>query len=289
VERSCCLAESPWEARIIAAETVSGSPPQVAGNGYGAQYHGGRTSTQPGAWPLLGGRVIIPVPHKILIVDDHDATRRGLQQFFANAGYVVLAASTFDEGKRLLNEQAPDLLIADVRLGDFNGLQLVVGGPALPSIMVTGFPDPVLEAEALRMGAHYLTKPVAPNKLLALVEETFLSEARRQSYDAKRRWDRKRVSAELSAHVGAAFVRIVDISYGGLRFEIERQQPLPPSFSVKVSNPEVSIDVDLIWEARSVDRHWMCGVAVSSSNAAALHSWAALVDTFPSGGSDVST
>src|SRR6202163_4826321 len=186
---------------------------------------------------LLGSRLIVPMPHKILIVDDHDATRRGLHEFLAKAGYVVLSASTFVEGKRLLHEQAPDLLIADVRLGDFNGLQLVAGDPALPSIMVTGFPDPVLEAEALRLGAHYLTKPVAPNKLLALLEETFVSEARRRSYDIKRRWDRKHVSAGLAAHVENAFARIVDISYGGLRFEIERQQPLPPSFSVTVVNP----------------------------------------------------
>jgi FixJ family two-component response regulator len=221
------------------------------------------------------------VPHKILIVDDHDATRRGLQQFLANAGYLVLSAGTFDEGRRLLNEQAPDLLIADVRLGDFNGLQLVAGDPALPSIIVTGFPDPVLEAEALRLGAHYLTKPIAPNKLLELIDEKFVGVARRQSYDSKRRWDRKHLSAELSAQVEDAFARIVDISYGGLRFEIERQQPLPPSFSVTVANPGVSIDVDLVWETRNGDRHWVCGAAVSSGNVAALHNWAALVDTFP--------
>jgi FixJ family two-component response regulator len=224
---------------------------------------------------------MVPVPHKILIVDDHDATRRGLQEFLANAGYVVLSASTFDEGKRLLNEQTPDLLIADVRLGDFNGLQLVAGGPALPSIMVTGFPDPVIEAEALRLGAHYLTKPVAPSRLLALIEETFVSEARRQSYDPKRRWDRKHLSADLSAHVGDAFARIVDISYGGLRFEIEREEPPPPSFSLTVVNPGVSIDVDLVWTTRKGDGHWECGAAVSSGNVAAVHNWAALVDTVP--------
>ena len=114
--------------------------------------------------------MMVPMPRKILIVDDHDATRLGLQEFLANAGYVVLAASTFDEGKRLLREQAPDLLIADVRLGDFNGLQLVIDAPALPSIIVTGFPDPMLEAEALRLGAHFLTKPIAPHQLLALIE-----------------------------------------------------------------------------------------------------------------------
>jgi DNA-binding response OmpR family regulator len=228
-----------------------------------------------------------PVSHRILIVDDHDATRRGLQEFLVKAGYIVLSASTFDEGKRLLNEQAPDLLIADVRLGDFNGLQLVVNSPrALPSIIVTGFPDSVLEAEALRLGAHYLTNPIAPHKLLALIEEKFLSVARGQGYGSKRRWDRKPVSAELSAHVADAFARIVDISYGGVRFEIERQQPLPPSFSIKVANPALSIDADLVWETRSGDRRWVCGAAVSSGNVAALHNWATLVDAFPSGGAD---
>jgi CheY-like chemotaxis protein len=231
---------------------------------------------------LPGWQIIVKVPHKILIVDDHDATRRGLQQFLANAGYIVLSASTFDEGKRLLNEQAPDLLIADVRLGDFNGLQLVAGDPALPSIMVTGFPDPVLEAEALRLGARYLTKPVAPSRLLGLIEETFVSVARRQPYDPKRRWDRKPVGGELSAHVEDALARIVDISYGGLRFEIERQLPLPPSFSITVTNPVVSIDVELVWQTRNGDRHWVCGAAVSSGNVAAFHNWAAMVDTVPS-------
>ena len=93
------------------------------------------------------------------------------------------------------------------------------------------------------------------------------------------------MSTELSAHVEATVVRIVDVSYGGLRFEIERELPLPASFSLTVVNPDVSIDVDLVWEARNGDRHRVCGVAVSSSNAAALHSWAALVDTFPSDGS----
>src|SRR5260370_1436071 len=114
--------------------------------------------------------MMVPMPRKILIVDDHDATRRGLQEFLANAGYVVLSASTFDEGKRLLREQAPDLLIADVRLGDFNGLQLVIDAPALPSIIVTGFPDPIIQAEAVRLGAHFLTNPIAPHQWPALIE-----------------------------------------------------------------------------------------------------------------------
>jgi CheY-like chemotaxis protein len=231
----------------------------------------------------------VPVPHRILIVDDHDTTRRGLQELLETAGYVALSASTFEEGKRLLTKQAPDLLIADVRLGDFNGLQLVVDSPrAIPSIIVTGFPDPVLEAEALRLGAHYLTKPIDPHKLLALIEEKFVGAARRQSYGSTRRWDRKHVTAELSAHVEDATARIVDVSYGGLRFEIERQQSLPPSFSIIVASPALSIDVDLVWETKRDDRGWVCGVAIAAGNPAAIHDWASLVDTVPSSGASAS-
>ena len=34
--------------------------------------------------------------------------------------------------------------------------------------------------------------------------------------------------------------RLVDIGVGGVRFEIEREQPLPSSFTVKVEAPDVS-------------------------------------------------
>ena len=42
------------------------------------------------------------------------------------AGYGVTATADFQEAKRLLDAHGPDLLIADVRLGPFNGLHLVI-------------------------------------------------------------------------------------------------------------------------------------------------------------------
>jgi DNA-binding response OmpR family regulator len=74
-------------------------------------------------------------PYKILIVEDHEATRTGLRTLLTNAGYDVSSASTFVKGRRAIAEQAPDLLIADVRLGEYNGLQLVAAVPlGVPSI-----------------------------------------------------------------------------------------------------------------------------------------------------------
>jgi DNA-binding response OmpR family regulator len=123
----------------------------------------------------------VPVPYTILLVEDHEATRLGLGALLARAGYVVLAASTFAEGRRLLTEHTPDMLIADVRLGEYNGLQLIAAAPvATPSIIVTGFPDPVLEASALKLGAHYMTKPIVIESLLSLIEERIVSGRHRQ-------------------------------------------------------------------------------------------------------------
>ena len=144
--------------------------------------------------------------------------------------------------------------------------------------MVTGFPDPALRAEALKLGAHYITKPIAPEAFLTLVESTIVSARRRQSRGSTRRWERKPVDGQFSAEVEQAQARVVDVSYGGVKFEIERDQSPPPSFSIKVPGRSLSIDADLVWGTRSGDRQWLCGAAVSSGNAAAIHDWAMLVD-----------
>jgi len=224
---------------------------------------------------------VVRIPYKILIVEDHEATLQGLRALLTNAGYVVLSASTFAEGRRSLAEQTPDLLIADLRLGEYNGLQLVAAAPlAIPSIIVTGYPDLVLEAEALKLGARYITKPIAVEALLTLIEETIVSARQRQSRGSTRRWDRKPVAGKVSAQVEHAQARIVDVSYGGVKLEVERDQSLPPSFTITVASPALSIDVDLVWETRSGERHWVCGAAISSGNAAAVLDWATLVDGF---------
>jgi two-component system cell cycle response regulator DivK len=226
-----------------------------------------------------------PMSRRILIVEDDEASRRGLRQLLTNAGYTVLSASTFDEGRRAAAEDAPDLLIADVRLGEFNGLHLVAAAPrALPSIIVSGFPDPVLEAEALRLGAHYMTKPIEPTTLLALIEEKLLTAAQRRAAGSTRRWDRKQVSGQVFARVEGELARLVDVSVGGLRFEIDREIPLPSSFRITVAKPDLSLDAHLVWETHGGDRRRVCGAALSWGNASALHHWAALVDGFPSAG-----
>jgi DNA-binding response OmpR family regulator len=220
----------------------------------------------------------MPTAKRVLIVEDHEATRRGLLALLTNAGYDVEAAATFGEARRALAEHPPDLLITDLRLGEYNGLQLVAAVPlGTPSIVVTGFPDAVLGADALKLGAHYITKPIDAQSLINLMDEALVSAAERHSQASTRRWDRKPVFGKVSALVENMPARIVNVSYGGVGFEIEREESLPPSFTLTLASPALSIDVSLVWETRTNHRHLKCGAAIAG-NAAAVHGWATLVD-----------
>jgi len=111
----------------------------------------------------------------VLIVDDDPATLAGLVALVEGTGHSVAGASDFAEGRRLLTQLPVDLVIVDVRLGAYNGLQLLVLSKSLASppaaIVTSGFEDPVLEAEARQLDAPFLLKPIDPGQFLRLVEE----------------------------------------------------------------------------------------------------------------------
>jgi DNA-binding response OmpR family regulator len=110
----------------------------------------------------------------IVLVDDNAATLEGLAELLTDAGYSTVAVGTFEEAKHVLEEATPDLLIVDIRLGAYNGLQLAVRErlthPECAIIATTGYPDSVLEAEARSFGAEYMEKPIRGEELLGTVK-----------------------------------------------------------------------------------------------------------------------
>lgn len=110
---------------------------------------------------------------KIMIVDDDPSLLEALERAFREAGEDVVAHGSFEEARRALQSTSFDALITDVRLGAFNGLQLAVmardQAPEIKLIVFSGFDDPVLKAEAERVGAVYLVKPVTSSVLLNLI------------------------------------------------------------------------------------------------------------------------
>src|SRR5919204_3282780 len=95
----------------------------------------------------------------ILIVEDDRDTLAGLMALLRSVGYCVMGAEAFEEGRRAL-EKKPALLITDVRLGAFNGLQLLIRAraeaPDLAAIVLTGYSDVVVRSEVERLGALYV-------------------------------------------------------------------------------------------------------------------------------------
>jgi DNA-binding NtrC family response regulator len=111
---------------------------------------------------------------QILVVDDNRAVLRILEQWLTGAGYVVVACDRFETAKRHLAETPPDVLLTDVRLGAFNGLQLVILAkeqqPRTVAIAMSAFDDPILRRDAALCGAAYLAKPFTHEQVLASLD-----------------------------------------------------------------------------------------------------------------------
>jgi DNA-binding NtrC family response regulator len=104
------------------------------------------------------------MPARVLIVESDIDARTSLAAALVAAGFHVSSAATFSEGKRLLDAGPPfAALVTGVRLGAFNGIQLIVRAratqPLLGCILTTRLPDPPLETEARPYGAECLVAP----------------------------------------------------------------------------------------------------------------------------------
>lgn len=112
-------------------------------------------------------------PHSVVVVDGNARDRTSTVTLLEAAGYRVRSARSFDEAKTLLAAECPDLLITDLRLGQYNGLHLVLRTrntfPEMAALVTSRVPDPVLEAEALRQRAHFILSPLTATQLLQAV------------------------------------------------------------------------------------------------------------------------
>ena len=111
---------------------------------------------------------------RILVVDDDDSLLEALHRALTeDEQFAVVPCASFEDAKRYLQRQTFDVLLTDIRLGAFNGLQLAVLAkdinPDTQVIVFSGFDDQVLREEAEHIGATYLVKPVAAATLLTLI------------------------------------------------------------------------------------------------------------------------
>jgi DNA-binding NtrC family response regulator len=75
----------------------------------------------------------------------------------------------------VLTATPPAILITALRLGEYNGLHLIIRSridhPTTAAILISDRLDPALEAEAATYGAAYVPYPEDGDRLLSLVVE----------------------------------------------------------------------------------------------------------------------
>ena len=112
----------------------------------------------------------------IAIVDDDALIRDTLKDLLDSAGY---SSAVFSSAQELLQSNGLAgfaCLITDMRMPNTTGIelhrQLVAAGHAIPTILITAYPDEAVRARAARAGILcYLPKPVASDALLTCVDE----------------------------------------------------------------------------------------------------------------------
>ena len=91
-------------------------------------------------------------------------------------GFHVTTVDTFQSAVQRLRT-SPTLLVADIRLGEYNGLHLVLRGravnPNVAAVVTSGTDDPVLRRDAEQLGATFVVKPTTASELRAAICRTW--------------------------------------------------------------------------------------------------------------------
>ena len=112
----------------------------------------------------------------VLIADDHDVIRRGVEVLLESSHFrVVATAATVAQLIRLARKHKPDVLLLDVRLGDEDGLDAIrqVRSATLKTriVIFSAFDNPTYVARAVAAGANdYLLKTADRDTLLAALD-----------------------------------------------------------------------------------------------------------------------
>jgi two-component system, NtrC family, response regulator HydG len=133
----------------------------------------------------------------VLIVDNDPAHARAMTESLERVGYRCTVATSGPEGKKMLEQNTYDIVITDMVMNDFDGMQmLALAKQLLPDcevVMVTGHATVLKAVEAMRQGAfNFLEKPITPSQLRAITEKASQAVAlRHTNVELRRRLDEK--------------------------------------------------------------------------------------------------
>jgi len=134
----------------------------------------------------------IPMPDRILVVDDEEAIREIVASMLTSAGYACKQAGSGMEALAVLNSGDEfELMLSDLMMADLDGIGLLERTkekyPDMPVVMVTAVHDISVALAAIRNGAYdYLLKPFEREQLLATVRRALENRRLKRENDAYR-------------------------------------------------------------------------------------------------------
>jgi two-component system response regulator AtoC len=111
------------------------------------------------------------MPRKVLIVDDEENIRLVLRTLLEKKGYAVQTAESAERALEIVTEEAPDFVLADVKMPGMSGIDLCrelrARSPQLTVIMMSAYGSVELALDAVRVGAYdYVAKPFKQDEVL---------------------------------------------------------------------------------------------------------------------------
>jgi len=110
---------------------------------------------------------------RVLVVEDEESFREGLQYMLSREGFEVVLASDGAQGIVEFDKTAPDLVLLDWMLPEVPGIEVckyIRTKSSVPVIMLTAKDTEVDKVVGLELGADdYITKPFSTPELLARI------------------------------------------------------------------------------------------------------------------------
>jgi CheY-like chemotaxis protein len=218
---------------------------------------------------------------RVLLVDD-SIEQCDLYALMLEPTASVITASRGEEAIAIARAEQLDAIVLDVMMPGMDGWEvckrLKANAPTahIPVIMLTSLDGVEVAAPGHRLGAAaVLMKPCPAERLAVAINAAVNAPVKPQVFRTPRRWSRKPVGTVIPFYVNEAPARILDVSYGGVRVEIDSaSDDIPASFDMSVPATDVAVRVEVVWKARREVGHWTCGARVTASTA----EWRGLVD-----------
>jgi len=111
---------------------------------------------------------------RVLIVDDEKNLRKSIASYLTLENIEVREAENGLSAQRLLEEEAFDCIVLDLKMPGISGLDFLdwlrEKGPSIPAVMISAFGNIDDAVKAMKLGASdYLVKPFDPDELLIRV------------------------------------------------------------------------------------------------------------------------